>query len=107
MPTHQLKLIKSDPGTFTEVFCDREDHVTIVKPANPNDGYPNQVSTGPCTCTDDPPQTPDAFEALGIPAIEPKTADCSRSHTFAGMIKHCTLKAGHAGLHESGAQKWP
>jgi hypothetical protein len=107
MSTNELKLLHSNPATRTEVFCDKEEHVTIVKPVNHNDGFPNKVTSGPCTCTDDHPQTPAAFEALGTPTAEPVAPDCSSAHTFAGMIKHCALKAGHTGLHDSGAQKWP
>lgn len=106
MPTNELKLLHADPATRTEVFCDKEEHVTIVKPANPNDGYPNKVTSGPCTCTPEHPQTPEAFEALDTPApvIIPK--DCGATHSFAGAHKYCTLKTGHAGLHEAGTQRW-
>jgi hypothetical protein len=107
VPTNQLKLLRADPLTRTEVFCDKEDHVTIVKPANPNDGYPNHVTSGPCTCTEDHPQTPHAFEALGTPTVEPKTALCGAAKSFNGLIKYCTLEPHTAGLHEAGAQKWP
>jgi hypothetical protein len=107
MATNHLKLLSSNPITRTEVHCDGEDHITIVKPANPNDGYPNQVTSAPCTCTDEALTSHAQFEALGTPEVPIITPDCSSAHTFAGMIKHCTLKAGHTGLHDSGAQKWP
>lgn len=106
MPTNQLRLIKSDPTTRTEVHCDREEHITIVKPANPNDGYPNQVTSGPCDCTDEAPQTPEAFEALGVPAVIATPVACGEPKTFAGMIKRCTEDAGHEPPHKSGDKTW-
>ena len=103
----QLKLLRADPTLRLEVFCDREEHVTIIKPLNQNDGFPNQVETGPCDCSDEHPQTHEDFEKLDEPP-KPMHAlkDCPSANSFAGMIKHCTLKAGHTGLHEAGDKKW-
>jgi hypothetical protein len=105
-------LLHADPIKRTEVFCDGEEHITIAKPSNPNDGFPNKVTTDACDCEAKPPVTSDEFDALDFGKPDTTVAkDCSSSHSFAGMIKHCTLKVDatgkHPGLHESGTQKWP